>query len=350
MSATGGEAITQCSNHNNNWCCNADATHVNCCQESPQPRPFFALQDGKAYATIGKNQASSVVSVAQNTGLALGSGTAGSAPSKTPSPSASSDSPTANAASTSATASPTPFTSVSVSVSSGPAGVATVSVVVTVTPSANATAAPATSTEHKSHIGPIVGGAVGGVLFLVLLGIVFWLLRKRRNQKANVYKETPDLDGNGAGFVGGAGAKLGKNEKYRNSHPGAPEIDGNPVGTGRPVSTLPGHAELDSGAGFQPGHGTPYAPGTVGIGGGTGEGRSTWGSAPPGYSPGMGQTGFTHPPAATELDATSVLPVVNEKPAGIPAGPEQYQAYRPPPAELPTIKTPPEDVEKQLHR
>ena len=61
----------------------------------------------------------------------------------------------------------------------------------------------------------------------------------------------------------------------------------------------------------------------------------------------MNQTGFAHPPTATELADTSVLPVFNENDA-----PQQYQAYRPPQpvAEMPTLKTPPEDVEKQLHR
>jgi len=61
----------------------------------------------------------------------------------------------------------------------------------------------------------------------------------------------------------------------------------------------------------------------------------------------MNQTGFAHPPTATELADTSVLPVLNENDQ-----PQQYQAYRPPQpvAELPTLKTPPEDVEKQLHR
>jgi hypothetical protein len=62
----------------------------------------------------------------------------------------------------------------------------------------------------------------------------------------------------------------------------------------------------------------------------------------------MTQTGFHQQPVATELDGTSVMPVINEK----VEAPQQYQAYRPPQpvAELPTVKTPPEDVEKQLQR
>jgi hypothetical protein len=186
---------------------------------------------------------------------------------------------------------------------------------------------------------------------LALLGIIFWMLRKRHNQKASPYKNSPELDGDSPGspgFAGGAAAKLSKPEKYRQSRPGTTEIDGNPAGPGRPVSHIPGRAELDSGAGFQPGHGTAYAPDMVGIGGGNGDGRSTWASAPPGYSPGMTQSGFQHQPTASELDGTSVMPVINEK----AEAPQQYQAYRPPQpvAELPTIKTPPEDLEKQLQR
>jgi hypothetical protein len=174
------------------------------------------------------------------------------------------------------------------------------------------------------------------------------MLRKRRHQKAAAYKDSPELEGDGVdspGFAGGAAAKLNKPEKYRQSRPGTTEIDGAPAGPGRPISNIPGHAELDSGAGFQPGH-NAYAPNTVGLGGGNGDGRSTWASAPPGYSPGMAQTGF-HQPNASELDGTSVMPVINEKGE---AAPQQYQAYRPPNpvAELPTVKTPPEDVEKQL--
>jgi hypothetical protein len=194
----------------------------------------------------------------------------------------------------------------------------------------------------------IIGCAVGIPLALALVGIIIWMLRKRRQQKAaSPYKNSPELEGDNIdspGFAGGAAAKLSKPEKYRHSRPGTTEIDGNPAGPGRPVSTLPGRAELDSGAGFAPGH-NAYAPDTVGLGGGNGDGGATWGSAPPGYSPGMAQTGF-HQHNASELDGTSVMPVINEK----GEAPQQYQAYRPPQnvAELPTVKTPPEDVEKQL--
>jgi len=177
------------------------------------------------------------------------------------------------------------------------------------------------------------------------------MLRKRRQQKTNPYGDkknsvdSAESPGSSA-FAGGAAAGLGKKGVYRHSRPGTTEIDGAPAGPGRPVSNIPGHAELDSGHGFQPGH-NAYGPDTVGIGGGAGDGRSTWGSAPPGYSPGANQTAFQHAnPGASELDGTSVMPAINEK----PEAPQQYQAYRPPATELPTVKTPPEDVEKQMPR
>ncbi|KAH3907303.1 hypothetical protein HBI56_184540 [Parastagonospora nodorum] len=345
--AGGGEALTQCSNHDDQWCCNADRIHVNCCQESPQPRPFFQLQDGKAYATIGRNQAANQPNVATFTGLASGSG--GSSPSKT-------SAPVSSAAATTAppSSSATPFESTSVSVSSGPAGFITVSRVITVTPSADPSASAASSANttapsggggSNSKLGVIIGCAVGIPLALALAGIIIWMLRKRSTQKSSAYKNSPELDGNSVDSPGFAGGAAARQEKYRHSRPGTTEIDGAPAGPGRPISNIPGRAELDSGTGFQAGH-NAYAPDTVGLGGGNGDGRSTYSSAPPGYSPGMAQTGF-HAHNASELDGTSVMPVINEK----AEAPQQYQAYKPPnpaAAELPTVKTPPEDVEKQL--
>jgi hypothetical protein len=145
---------------------------------------------------------------------------------------------------------------------------------------------------------------------------------------------------------GFAGGKLGK-DVYRHSQPGTAEIDGAPIGATRPVSNVPGHAELPSGTGFQAGNGPAFAPDTVGLGGGNGDGRATWGSPPPGYSPSMNQAGFAHPTHAMELADTSIVPVVHKK-----EGAQQYQAYRPPQeaAELPTVKTPPEDLERQVQR
>lgn len=351
-STGGGESITQCSNHDNEWCCNADAQNVNCCQESPSPRPFFSLASGSAYATIGARQASSAPDLESITGLATSSGdsSASRTSAGTSATSAGSRQPSATANSVSTAA---PVTSVGTSISSGSAGVATIYVTTVLTPTApttaSSTAAPASSGGGNSNLGVIIGCAVGIPLALAVAGILFWLWRKRRNQQAGAYKETPELSGDSPtspGFAGGAAAKLSKN---RHSRPGTAEIDGNPVGVGRPVSTVKGHAELAAGQGFQPGQGTPYAPDTVGLGGGSGAERNTWDSVPPQYSPAHNQAAFANAhPNAMELDGTSVMPVIDEK----NEGGQQYQAYKPPHpvAELPSVKTPPEDLEKQLQR
>ncbi|EDU47637.1 hypothetical protein PtrSN002B_010259 [Pyrenophora tritici-repentis] len=361
MKAGGGESITQCSNHDDQWCCNADAQHVNCCQESPSPRPFFALKDGSAYATIGGQIAMNAPDLADITGLASGSGGGSSAP-RTSAP-ASSNKPSSAAANppssagsakeNSVSTTATPFVSVSASVSSGSAGVVTVPITFYVTPTSTATAAGsnASSSESNSNLGVIIGCAVGIPLALALLGIIFWMLRKRHQQKANPYNDVADADGDNGGLIGGAAGKLSKKETFRNSAPGTAEIDGNPVGAGRPISTVKGHAELASGNGFQPGQGTPYGPDAVGIGGGNGTGhpdRNTWGSVPPQYSPAHNQTTFNQYEGASELDGTSVMPAIRET----PEAPQQYVAYRPPQptAEMSTVTTPPEDLEKQVQR
>ncbi|KAI8933542.1 hypothetical protein NX059_009279 [Plenodomus lindquistii] len=364
----GGESITQCSNHDDQWCCNADAQNVNCCQESPSPRPFFALASGSAYATIGARQASNAPDLASITGLATSGGSGGGGGNSASRTSAGTSATSATSATAATTASSrqqtatkdsastaTPITSVATSISSGSAGVATIVVTSVITPTATTATSPSNTPTSSggggnSNLGVIIGCAVGIPLALALAGIIFWLCRKRRNQKANPYKETPDLGGDSPDFAGGAAAaKLSKKEKFRHSGPGTAEIDGNPVSPGRPISNVKGHAELAAGQSFQPGQGTPYAPDTVGLGGGSGNGRDTWSSVPPQYSPGQNQAAFAAAhPHAMELDGTSVMPVINEK----NEAPQQYQAYRPPNpvAELPSVKTPPEDLEKQLHR
>lgn len=348
MTAFGGESITQCSNHNNQWCCNADATSVDCCQEKPEPRPFFNLQKGNAYATVGSNEASSNPTISTITGAATSGSDSTPTQASSSAADSSSDAPT-SARPTSAT--PTPVTSVATSVrsASGSSGPETVYITNIITPSPTADAAGAGASSEGgsgSNLGLIIGCAVGIPLGLALIGILLWMLRKRHQQKAHPYKTT--LDGGESPEMAPAAlaSPTKKQEVYRHSRPGTSEIDSNPVGPGRPTSTIPGKAELDSGAGFQPGSGTPYAPDTAFIGGGTGD-RSTWGSSPPGYSPGQAQGPFAHNhEGAAELDSSMVMPVINEKSEAQP----EYQAYRPPnnAVEMPTVKTPPEDVEKQL--
>jgi len=346
MTVGGGESIKQCADHDDQWCCNADDTNVKCCQESPSPRPFFALQNGNAYATIGSNQASTNPNIATITGLATSGGSSGggnsasqtSAQRSSAAPSTTDDSDSKTATPDSVTT--TPFSSVATSLSTGSAGVVTIENTILVTPtptagSSNDNANGDSDSGSSSNLGLIIGCAVGIPLALALIGIIFWLLRKRRQQAANPYKEASEVEGDSPLVGGAAAAKLHKKETYRSSRPATAEIDGNPVGAGRPSRV----SELPSGNGFQPGQGAPYGPDAVGIGGGNGV-RSTWDSQLPQYSP--AQAAFSHPDAA-ELPDNSVHPVLNEK--GQP-----YQAYRPPQpvAELPSVVTPPEDLEKQM--
>ena len=174
----------------------------------------------------------------------------------------------------------TPVTSIGTSVRSvsGSSGRETVYITNVITPTATATADAAGTSSSSSgspgtNIGLIIGCAVGIPLALALIGILLWMLRKRRQQKDHHYKTSLD-GGDSPDMAPAALASPKKKEIYRHSRPGTTEIDSNPVGPGRPTSTIAGKAELDSGAGFRPGSGTPYAPDTAYIGGGSSN-RST---------------------------------------------------------------------------
>ncbi|KAF2864826.1 hypothetical protein BDV95DRAFT_270420 [Massariosphaeria phaeospora] len=412
MKRPGGESITQCSSHGDQWCCNADATNVDCCNEKPEPRPFFDLEDGEAYATVGGSIPSEAPNLASITGLATSG--AGSAPSRTPAPSSSADAPRSSDVAGGASSTPpsivseaatrtgTPVTSFSTQLSSGSSGVETLVVTLVSTPTNIAPPPPPTSAEKKSNLPVIIGCAVGIPLALALAGILFFLFRKRRNQHPNPAKgpypngDTLDPNNTSPDFAGGAKlTKHGAPAKAYKSETHVPELAGQSLGPGRPVSTLKGRAELASGGGFQPGA-TPLAPHLVGVGGGNAALTSnpssnpgglhahtpqstpqsnSWGSAPPGYSPGMNHNAFAggqHAPGSTELDGTPAMsqtgfaggytPVVGAggargaarvptaeeldgTPAPAPQPQPQYIPYRPPPghgaAELSAVTTPP---------
>jgi hypothetical protein len=372
MNAVGGESITQCKDHNNDWCCNADAQHVNCCAESPAPRPFFALADGKAYATVGTSTASSVPNLATITGKADG---ADSTP--TPSVTAGSNSPQPSTKAPSSTPSPSkeaaPTTELQTSLSSGSAGIVTVVRTQVITPtSPAATGAPSsTDPQKKSKLPIIIGCAVGVPLVLALLLLLIWVLRKRsRQSKANNSVSKPPLadeiltDGSPAppyGFAGGVKHNRSSSEKpilttYRSDGvtPAVPELAGQAVGPDRPISMVQGRAELDSGPGFRPGT-SPHAPNFVGIGGGNGHAHgehtdlhSSLGTSPiresklgqPGSAAGAGgvppggyipyrPNNLVQPHQAMEMSNVTTPPVAE---LGLPS---------PPAAELSTVKTPP---------
>lgn len=359
MQAAGGEGIPQCSNHGNQWCCDGDRTNVDCCQESPEPRPFFSLDDGQQYAIIGQSTANSAPNLASITGLVSEDGNSPSStrpPPSSSSDSSSSDSSSSDSSSATTTPSPTPITSVSESVSSGSDGVRTFTStqVTTFTPAATPAGAsePSTTSQKKSKIPIIVGCAVGIPVALAFLGILIWLLRKRSHQKKNAaYGEKPDSYANGNDtpeFAGGAKFKNanGQNAKYRqDGMPGVAELPSQTVGPERPVSMLPGKAELGGGPGFAPGT-TPVAPHLLGVGGGTGTGAphtpqstNSWASAPPGYSPGQNQASWApgheqNAPTASMPDAQTYMPY--RPPQGHPG----HLSNVPEVAELP-VNTPP---------
>lgn len=133
-----------------------------------------------------------------------------------------------------------------------------------------------------------------------------------------------------------------------------PELAGQAVGPQRPVSTVHGRAELDSGTSFAPGT-SPHAPNFVGIGGGNGHANgehtgmhSGWGTPEPGvyheadsrplssvaqaaptggYIP-YRPNNLVQPHQAQEMSTVTTPPVAE---LGMPS---------PPVAELRTVKTP----------
>jgi hypothetical protein len=351
MSAAGAESITQCSDHDNNWCCNADAQHVNCCAESPAPRPFFALADGKAYATIGTSTASSAPNLATITGKADGADTA---PTPKPSATAGSNSPQPSTSAPSetqfASKEATPTTQLQTSLSSGSAGIVTVVRTQVITPTSPAsTGAPVpTDPNKKSKLPIIIGCAVGIPLALAFLLILIWLLRKRsRQSKANNRVSKPPFadeiltDGSPTpayGFAGGAKHNRTSSEKpvlttYRSDGvtPVVPELAGQPVGSGRPMSTVHGRAELDSGGSPAPGTNMNSSWGTPELGTyHEADSRPissvAQGAPPGGYTP-YRPNNLVQPHQAQEMSTVTTPPVAE---LGMPS---------PPVAELRTVRT-----------
>ena len=194
-----------------------------------------------------------------------------------------------------------------------------------------------------------MGCAVGIPVALAFLAIIIWLLRKRSHQQKNApYSDTSGAYANGDDspeFAGGAKfAKAnGHNATYKHhGEPGVPELPSQTVGPERPVSMLPGKAELGGGPGFAPGT-TPVAPHLLGVGGGTGmathngvpqtpQTTNSWGSAPPGYSPGQNQATWAQ--GHEQTSSVTSMP-----------DPQTYQAYRPPQGHAANLSNVPEMAE-----
>lgn len=260
--AAGDEAIVQCSNKDNKWCCDGDRIHVKCC--SNDSLTYFDLPDGNVFATIGSGSTPTTAPVVNTfdsdpSSTAKSSAAKSSAahssaapPSVTVAASSTAQSTSAAHDSTSLPTSAAAYTTIRTSLTTGSSGaIATVYITSAITPTATPTPGP-----HPSHTDLIVGCAVGIPLGLGLLGLLAFLLRRRRNSPPS----DPN-DPNDAVYAGTFKAP------HRAQAQLPPELGGEPIGAGRPISVLKGRAELE---------GTPRSVAA-----------SSSSSPPPGYSPGM---------------------------------------------------------------
>ena len=244
-------------------------------------RPFFALEGGQSYATIGVDQALKAPVLSSITGIALSTG--GDSTSKTSRAPLSSKTSTLSASSlTSAT--PTQRALGFTSIRSSPAEVDTTFVISLSKPlpeitSSSSTQTPKNDQSSAQKYGLIVGCAIGIPLGLVLLGVLIWMLRRQRQQKAHPYNRTTESDESN---IEGGGAK--KKEKRPHSVWIA-ELEGRPFSFGRPKSALKSPIELDAGTVFKSSPEVPYGPNDFGFGDRTGADQSRWESVPPRYQP-----------------------------------------------------------------
>ena len=314
--ASGAESITQCSNHEDDWCCNADAQHVNCCQESPVARPFFALQDGQSYATIGVDQASFVPTLSTVTGIATSKTTGNDVETshiRTSDQLSTSSRPSSRRPSTTSTTSTTQTQMESgfTKILSGSISIKTV--VIDSVPTTSSYSTPDSSDHIPSNgssgshkTGLIAGCVVGVLLGLVVIGILIRILYRQRQQKSHPYSQTVELEGDG---TAGTGAR-----KSKGNFDSIAELDGRPFSLGRSISTTKGFIELESGTQFQSGAPVFYGPHTVGIGGGTHFDESKFGSAPPRYTPGINRSAHNHHNlGVAELDGTPAMAYLGPK-------------------------------------
>ncbi|KAF2493921.1 hypothetical protein BU16DRAFT_562876 [Lophium mytilinum] len=300
LTAVGDEALLQCSNQNDQWCCDGDRTHVHCCTDDNIQ--YFDMPKGKAYATVGSGSTPSSAPTVNT----FGPGTAVSASSRaaTSSSSPSSSSQQASvAASSESSSSSTPkpsskvagVTSVRTSLSSGSSGVATV--FITIPPSSSPTTTSSSSSKG-SHTGLIVGCAVGVPVGLALLGLLTFLLLRRRKNAAAIATGADGKPGTAAST-----SAFYKSEMEPAEYGPAPsELAGNPIGTARPVSMLPGKAELV-------GEGSLVRP------------RSeSGGTAPPGYEAAEGMGGARVTQGGRHVPYRPSMERVQEAPVELPAG------------------------------
>ncbi|KAK5699523.1 hypothetical protein LTR97_005651 [Elasticomyces elasticus] len=306
--ASGDEALLQCSD--GSWCCDGDRS-FDCC--STADTDFFQLPQGTSYASITSvpsptsvsppKSANSAASTSETTpttssGVDQQQTTSAGTSRTTSSITDSSSSTTASLSSrsqSSATAGQASSTITSHAITTNTDGsLSTMVVYSTVSVAAVASAAPDSShSSAPSHLGLIVGLAVGIPVFLLACAIVAFLLwRRRRPSKKSGFPSSRNSEEQPA-----MGDKFGHQVGYVAPDGRAPEIDSFPVALGRSKS---GHkSELE---------GSLHSPA-----------MSNGSPKPPLYSP-----------------VTPSLNAVQEEPAELWGG---YVPYRPPRAELPEAAT-----------
>ncbi|KAK3109690.1 hypothetical protein LTR53_016785 [Teratosphaeriaceae sp. CCFEE 6253] len=319
--AVGDEALLQCAD--GSWCCDGDRS-FNCCTTANTD--FFLLDQGTSYASITSVPSPTPASSGLGNSPAsttLGTPTGGANQQQQTSSSTGDSSATGAAASASSSAqqSPTPA-SADPTTSSTAVSTLTSEAVTTNTDGSQSTlvvystvsAAGSSSTQppkntppnsSPSHLGLIIGLAVGIPLLLLACALLTYLLyRRRKAHKSTALPSSPSSEEHQAVIT---------TDKYghqvgHDPPPGrTPEIDSYPVALRR---TQSGHkSELEGSSLLQ------HSPAMSGGGGGGGSPKP-----PPGYSP-----------AHAHAQVTPNLQAVAEEPAELWGG---YVPYRPPRGEL----------------
>ncbi|KAL8800904.1 MAG: hypothetical protein Q9182_004828 [Xanthomendoza sp. 2 TL-2023] len=266
---SGNQAVQQCSNHNNQYCCDHNRDPSNYCCNQKDDTLFFALPNGKPTASIASLGGPAVA-------------TGGSSSSTSPSPiqkgppTPPSISLPANPATTIALPSnpaysivsmPAPSTSgfsssattvTRLSTSSAPNGQTSIILLTSIisrtpssTPPSSSAAAgaadspPLSRSSSSSNTAAIGGGVGGGVAALVVASALFFLLRRRKKKRAREIEEATmkrpqaylaDQRGMEYMYKGqhpGDGGQAGSETPYTGStalgEEGSPEIDGKEI-------------------------------------------------------------------------------------------------------------------------
>ncbi|KAI4241350.1 MAG: hypothetical protein LQ352_007470 [Teloschistes flavicans] len=211
---TGDQAVLQCANHGGQYCCDHNRDVNNVCCDQTDSQLFFALDQGKSYASIPPNgnavavsgaspPSSSIqyISATQTGGLAaanayvpsisnpvssiLASVSDANAIASIPSPTSTSSTPLSTSSKTT-----TIVQSSTQSGQNGQTSVVLLTSVITTGAAAPQVTSPSAATDttsppHKSSNAAAIGGGVGGgvAALLLLSALAFFLLRRSRRRR-----------------------------------------------------------------------------------------------------------------------------------------------------------------------